>query len=260
MQGQDPVHVEQTSEEETGGDDLSRLFVESGEAGRKDPRHMISVLIPVLNRPGNAPEVLASLMRSQCMSVQPVFICSPGDDAQIDACVATGAWTLIAPFEIGHGDYARKINLGLNRITAEWVFTGADDLCFCPEWDVELMKTAEKTGAMIIGTDDLWNPAVKAGHHSTHTLVNRDYALEHGCSWDNQPGVIYHEGYTHQYVDTELVAVAKQRRIWAFAKRAKVEHLHPFAGKSTRDTTYDKALVGGSVDSRLFKTRQGMFG
>lgn len=220
---------------------------------------MIDILVPVLGRPHRARPLVENIAANTRSDHQVIFICSPSDLEQRFACELTSAASiLVAEWEPGPGDYARKINMGFRYTDSEWVFLGADDLCFCPGWDVHALATADVTGASVVGTDDLGNPKVKAGQHSTHSLVRRSYISQQGGSWDG-PGTVYSPVYDHQYVDSELVEVAKQRGVWAFSHASKVEHMHAFWGKSDRDATYDKALRASNEDYQLFKARKEEF-
>ncbi len=185
-----------------------------------------------------------------------LFLCSPDDDDEIAACSEAGD-VLVVDWPAGPGDYARKINAGYRATAEPFVFTAADDLSFHAGWATAALAAAE-TGASVIGTDDLWNPAVRRGEHSTHSLIRRSYVDLEGASWDG-PGIVYHEGYDHQFVDTELVAVARQRGAWAFCAGARVEHLHPMAHKADMDDTYRKGLAKGRDDRRLFDARRRLY-
>ena len=215
------------------------------------------ILVPVLGRPHRAAPLVESLRRSGALDYRLLFLVSPGDDEERRACEETGADVLEVPWEAGPGDYAKKINYGYRSTTEPWLFLGADDLCFCEGWDIAALSMALDTGAGVVGTDDLFNPKVRKGEHSTHTFVRRSYIDDVGGAWDG-PGFIYHEGYDHQYVDTELVEAAKRRGEWAFAHKSRVEHLHVFAGKSDTDSTYQKALRAGEADRRLYRQREAM--
>lgn len=116
------------------------------------------------------------------------------------------------------------------------------------------MEVAEATGAGVIGTNDLGNPRVLAGRHSTHPLVSRRYANEMGTL--DGPGQVVAEVYDHQYCDDELVLTAQRRAEWAFAREAVVEHLHPFFGKAEMDATYDKAIAKTADDRATFMRRR----
>lgn len=183
-----------------------------------------------------------------------VFICSPGDTEQILACEETGEEVMVVGWEPGRADYARKINLGFHRTDEEWVFLAADDLAFSPGWAVEAVTVGERKSVGVVGTQDNGNALVKKGLQSTHSLVRRTYIEVFGGSLDG-PGLVYSEAYDHQYVDLELVEVAKSRGEWAFAKRSLVEHLHPRWHKAEMDSTYEKAMRATKEDVRLYQQR-----
>jgi glycosyltransferase involved in cell wall biosynthesis len=214
----------------------------------------IDILIPVLNRPQNAAKVVESL-KVTTTPYRLVFICSPRDTAEIAACRKV-ADVLVVDWNPDKGDFAKKINTGYRETSEEWVFQGADDVIFQKGWDLHALKAAER-GFRVIGTNDLHNPAVKAGRHSTHTLFARSYIEEASGTVDGSDPVFW-EGYDHQFVDLEFVEVAKRRKEWAFAKRAVVEHFHPHWGNAERDPTYIKAMRSTMRDRRLYMQRMGL--
>jgi glycosyltransferase involved in cell wall biosynthesis len=214
----------------------------------------IDILIPVLGRPQNAAKVAESL-KVTSTPYQLVFICSPRDTAEIAACRKV-ADVLVVDWNPGKADFAKKINTGFRETDSEWVFQGADDVIFHPGWDLHALKVAGSK-YRVIGTDDLHNPSVKRGLHSTHTLFARSYIEERPATVDESDPVFF-EGYDHQYVDMEFVEVAKRRNEWAFAKRAVVEHFHPHWGNAERDATYIKAMRSTMRDRRLYMERMGL--
>lgn len=220
----------------------------------------IDILVPVLSRPQNARPLVDSVKAHTTIRHTITFICSPGDDEEIKACVATGANVSVVNWEPGPGDGARKWNHGY-RISAAisnhpLVMLGADDLEFTPKWDVMALSMADQTGAGVIGTDDGMNPLVRRGKHSTHSLVRRSYIDEIGGTFFDGPGIVYSTSYSHQAVDNELVAAAKGRGEWAFARRSIVIHHHPIFDRSVAmDDTYRRALADGQADIRLFQER-----
>lgn len=218
---------------------------------------MIAIIVPVLGRPEKAAPLVENI-RAATRDVEAgiYFVCSPSDADEIRACKATGATVLVVNWEPGPGDYARKINYGYRATGEPWIFTGADDLIFHPRWATAAFTAG--LGAHVIGTNDLHNPRVVAGMHSTHTLVARSYANE--CGTVDGPGLIYHEGYDHQFCDDEMVRTAQWRGAWAFAREAHVEHLHPHFGGAEMDATYRKALAATLADSRLFQSRCHLWG
>lgn len=223
----------------------------------------IAIQIPVLNRPHRAGAVIESIFANTQVEVEVVFICSPGDRAEIDACNATGEEVIIVPWECGPGDFARKHNLAFKHTSARHILLAADDLDFEPGWDSLALTVAYRTGKGVIGTNDDANPLVKRGRHATHPLVSREYIDRVGATWHDGPGVVYHEGYAHQYVDTELCAAAMTREEWAFAMTSVVRHLHPMyphrgIGRTPMDDTYRKALGDASADGQLYIKRQAL--
>src|SRR5712691_7798378 len=56
-----------------------------------DVRRMIDILVPCLGRPQNAQSFADSLDRTATVPYCLLFLTSPGDHAQLEACKATGA-------------------------------------------------------------------------------------------------------------------------------------------------------------------------
>lgn len=214
--------------------------------------HHVRILIPMLGRAHLVAPLVANI---QAYGGAPIlFVCSPNDRDALVECNRSGADVLVVDWEPGRADYAAKINLGYRETIEPWVFTGASDLVFTPDWDVHALVVGERTGAGVIGTQDTSNPLVKRGVQSTHSLVRREYVQEFGGTFDNT-GAIYSETYDHQYIDIELVETAKLRGRWAFSKRSVVEHKHPHWATAPMDSTYEKATRQTTQDRRLFQAR-----
>lgn len=222
---------------------------------------MITILVPVLNRPQNARRLIESILGATVVPFDVHFLCSPGDGAEISAVAETTldehVDATVVPFVNGPGDWAKKINYGFEVTQGEFCLLGADDLRFHPGWDEAVLAVAERTGAGVIGTNDLGNATVMRGQHSTHPLVRREYVREFGTI--DEPGRCLHDAYHHQWVDTELVETAKVRHQWAFASDSWVEHLHPFWKKGEMDSTYEKALSTSREDHALFQQRRQLW-
>ena len=218
---------------------------------------MIAVVVPVLWRPQNAQPLADSLAAATTVPYRLVFVASHDDPDEIDACRATGHTVLVAGWSAGRGDFAMKTQLAYDLTDEPFVFTGADDLEFQAGWAREALDRMAETGAGVCGTNDLGNPMVKAGKHSTHSLVRRSYIEGQGGTFDGIPGVLLCDLYDHQYVDTELVAVAIDRDEFVFARESRVRHKHPLWDRSVpRDATYERSLAGGLRDRRLFERRR----
>lgn len=192
--------------------------------GEQNPQGL-AVIIPMLGRPQRVEPLLESLYAScdpRVVVVRAVFAVSPDDDDVHAAVDRAGAERLTVPRR-PLGDYARKIQAGIDHTTEPLIFTGADDLRFRPGW-FEAAASLISDTVGVVGTNDLANPRVMAGQHATHVLVARWY-VELGTI--DEPGVLMHHGYHHEFVDDELVGTAKKRSAWAFAADSHVEHLHP---------------------------------
>lgn len=216
---------------------------------------MLVIAVPVLSRPERVDPLVRSITDATSLPHRIVFICSPSDSDEIRSCRKSGQETIIAEWEPGPGDFAKKINLAYRRSDESFFLIAADDLSFHPGWDREALRVAEETNAGVIGTNDLHNPRVLKGQHSTHPLVRRAYIDEQGGTFDGSGDVLC-ELYDHQWVDDELCLTARLRGQWAFAHEARIEHLHPYFGLAEMDDTYRKALRASREDFRLFSYRQ----
>lgn len=150
------------------------------------------------------------------------------------------------------GNYATKINSGVEYTDEPFIFTGADDLEFHPGWYAKALEKMTKD-IMVVGTNDLCNPAVIAGMHATHFLVKREYFAQGTI---DEPYKLLHEGYEHEWVDNEFIETAKARGVYAHADEAVVEHLHPMVGKAPMDQLYEGSQGRIQRGGQLFMQRQ----
>lgn len=210
--------------------------------------------MPVLSRPQNATPLVDSIGEATKSPYTILFLCSPGDDAQIEACLATGAKTEVVSWSPNRSDYPKKMNLGFQLTKGEFVLMGADDLTFEAEWDTRALAVAAQTGVGVIGTDDCANKQVMRGNFSTHALVRRSYVEEVGASLDG-PGVLVSESYDHNYCDREICHLAQYRGQWAFASDSRIKHRHPVWRTAKDDPTYTKGRVTAGVDHANFLER-----
>lgn len=213
---------------------------------------MIDVLIPVLGRPQNAARVASAIERATVSKHRILFLCSPGDDEQVESCRQTGESVLVVPWEPTRGDYPRKMNYGFRATAGEWVFLAADDIVPRKGWDQEALAL-DDGDVGVIGTVDnssWWRVTA----HSTHPLVRRSYIETLGGSLDG-PGTIFHEGYDHNYCERELVGLAQYRGRYRLCRTSRIEHLHPLLGLAKADATYEKGRAHFRSDCALFLSR-----
>ena len=190
-------------------------------------------------------------------SFRVLFVASPEDQASLAELARLGFDFVKAERRGGKvGDYAKKVNLGFRNTEEPWVFTAADDLVFSPGWTECLAEVPDSVG--VIGTQDLGNDSVIKGTHSTHSFVRRSYALDPGATWDT-PGDVLCEKYWHEFVDNELVEVAKVRNAWHFADDSIVEHLHPLWGKRPHDSLTRLVNKRMAYGRRIFRGRRSLW-
>lgn len=213
----------------------------------------IAILVPVLGRSQQIKPLLESIHATTGVEHRVIFVCSPGDEAT-KVCKKTGEETVVVPWEPGRADFARKINLVFPRVSEPWVFQGATDLKFHPQWAERALHVAEASRIGVVGTNDLGNPSVVRGKHSTHILFSRDYIERFGGTYDNT-GIVFSEEYDHQFVDTEFIQTAILRRQFQPCLRSVVEHLHPHWGKGEMDDTYVKSEREFREDAKIFNNR-----
>jgi hypothetical protein len=224
----------------------------------------VAALVPVLGRPQSARPLAESFYASEFgVDISLWFICSPDDGDQTAAAheaAGNGGGVIMAPWPAGiRGDYARKINLGLWMTDDPFVLCGADDLRFDLAWADVAVAQLENDETGFCGTNDLANPLVMKGRHATHPVVRRSYALE--CGTIDTPGLIYHEGYWHQYVDNEATGTAMHRNCWSFAEESIVRHKHPIFDRSVKqDDTYRHGQLHTDEDRKLSRQRQPLWG
>lgn len=210
------------------------------------------IVVPVLGRPHRVEPLLASIAAATPEPHGVLFVANDDDLAELAAIDSAGADVLTVPK--AQVSYPCKVNAAYRASTQPFLFLAADDLDFHPGWLTEAFSKLAP-GVGVVGTNDLGNPRVIAGEHSTHSLVTRSYIDVHGASADG-PGTVMHEGYRHWFCDDELVGLAKSRGAYAHAGESIVEHLHPYHGKAPKDRTYRLGERRRDADRRLHERRR----
>lgn len=220
--------------------------------------HDLAVLIPVLGRPHHIPPLLASL-DATAPGCRVILLVTPGDEA-VPACEASGREVVPVRW-LPVGDFGRKTNVGYRYTTEPLLFVGATDLEFVPGWFEAATACLATPGIGLVGTNDLCNPRVMAGEHSTHFLVTREYADRYGTI--DGPGAVLTEMYVHEYVDDEAVGTAKMRSAWKWAGNSIVKHRHPTLcpgnGEATSDPGYEAQAERMRQSWPVFRRRRRMW-
>lgn len=210
------------------------------------------IVVPVLDRPHRVAPLLASFWEATGDHPHDVlFVVTDTDTPERTELERLDAAHLV----VDCVSYSDKVNAAYAATTAPWLFLGADDVVPHVGWLAEAHRVQADTGALVVGTNDLGNPRVIAGEHSTHTLVARSYCDRPGGA-HGQPGTVLHGGYRHWYCDDELIGLARRRGVYAHAGRAVVEHHHPFFGKAETDATYALGASRKNADRAEFRRRQ----
>lgn len=215
----------------------------------------VAVIVPVLNRPQNAAPFMESLRAANVdAEVVAVLDLPIGEDR--DAWIAEHTQWLC---QAGAHTYSQKVNAAyewLGHRCPSWIFPVGDDVRFHPGWWQAIKAAHQQHGALVIGTNDL---SGSAADHSPHLAIQRQYIDEQGASWSG-PGVVCYKGYKHNFVDNEIISVAKQRGVWFMAHDAIVEHLHPVWGKGEDDDTYQLGSESHAFDRHTFHLRSVRYG
>jgi len=219
---------------------------------------MIDVIVPVA-RPHKLAALLESLRGSQRdVELIPYLVVSRSDVQSLRVCRESGVRFGVSRTDLGPGDFIAKIDLGYKETGSPWIFQAAEDVEFTPGWAEEALATAAARSALVVGTNDGFNPAVVKGNHSTHTLIARSYCDSPGASMDG-PGTVFSREYRHQFCDNELIGVAKSRGVWAFARGALVRHNHPCWGHVETDAIYELGNSFFEQDRLIFNRRRVMW-
>ena len=212
---------------------------------------MLDIIIPVLNRPKRVLPLLENIEAMTDVPHRVLFVCSKGDTAQIAAVKGAGAEHITLTGPPANGQYAKKINLAYLKTKSPWLFLGADDVLFHRGWASAAFRFDKHD---VISTNDKANYFVRQGLLATHPIIRREYIDARGGSLDG-PGSIYHEGYSHNFVDCEMSVLARERSVFAFARQSVVEHLHPVFRRAPMDETYEVGLKDFDRDRELFLER-----
>lgn len=207
---------------------------------------MIAVLIPTLNRPHSIADLVQNL-KDTAPEATPYFIIEAHDTATAEAIEAAGANKIV---NARVASYAGAINTAIHLTTEPYILLASDDLIFYPNWLTPLLELAQDFG--LVGTNDLYNPDVLAGKHATHYLITREYANQGSI---DDPDAFLHEGYIHNYTDTEAIATAAYRKQWTPCLDSIIEHRHWVWGLATQDETYAKGATTVQKDAGLFNSR-----
>lgn len=215
------------------------------------PVPVIDIIVPTLGRPHRIGPLARNVAEVTEGRFTLTFVLDWDDADSLDAWRDVAG---LAYYEQCDGTYPRKINHGVAHTSGWAVCLSGDDAVWHRGWDTAAVDAFER-GVQVVGTRDL-TPASENGDHSTQPIARRRYIDEHGGAW-REPGRALHEGYHHNFCETELCQLAMHRGVWVFAPDSVIEHRHPDWGTNEMDATYKKgAKQHWDRDAALFEQRR----
>jgi glycosyltransferase involved in cell wall biosynthesis len=214
---------------------------------------MIDIICPTLNRPHLLKPLAENIMQVTRARYRLVFVVDEDDEeSRKVARRVRFAQTLVHS-----GTYPEKINAGVRAGKAPLVLLANDDVVFHRRWFTEA-NHAFRNGVQVVGPNDL-SPSTEGHNNATMPIVRRSYIEDPGGAW-GEKGTALHEGYHHQYSETELWQLAEHRGVAKFVPKCIVEHVHPDWGKAEMDETYWRgAYTNQAEDEALFSERRDLW-
>lgn len=154
-----------------------------------------------------------------------------------------------------NGSFPVKTNEGVFAGDSPFVLLTGDDVVFHDNWLPPVLEAFEDPNVMVVGTRDL-SPITADGSHVTMPVLRRSYIEGIGAAWNESPSC-FHEGYHHNYSETETWQLAQHRGVAKFVPESIVEHKHPDWGTREPDSTDAKGgQANKQQDHELFELRR----
>jgi glycosyltransferase involved in cell wall biosynthesis len=219
----------------------------------------ITVIVPTCGRPHHLGPLVGNILTATRSNCDVVVVAEADDDA-----TRVAAANLDQPSWLVINDrvrsYTGALNAGYVHARGDYVVNGSDDLWFDDDWDVPALAVfAARPELRVVGTNDLGNPAVLQGLTATSYLIDRRYLDEVGGVIDQPPGVVQYEGYDHNFTDTEFVATAQARGVFAPCLDSVVEHRHFVHAKAPWDEGYARSHRHAAEDGAIFESRRHLW-
>lgn len=212
----------------------------------------VAIIVPTLGRPGALGPLVENLRRTTPPVYRLCFVVDPDDEASQVALANLELAPEVLVLQQG-GTYPAKVNAGVRATDQPLLLPTADDVVFHPGW-YEAASPHFESGVQVVGTSDL-TPATRNGTHATMPILTRSYVEDPGAAY-GEKGVVFHEGYHHNFVETELWQLACHRGVAVFEPGSVVEHRHPAWGTAEVDDTYRRgSLAGWGADRARFEGR-----
>ena len=216
----------------------------------------IAVLIPTYKRPQKLRELIESFYANSSVA-QLYFIVEPDDletHKELELLFIENPDFKIIIFR---GEYVNAINAGVNFTNEPFVFCGADDILFSPNWDKKLLRIMKCKSVGVTGGIDDW-ACSRSGVHISHPLVRREY-IQNGSYWQSEGKYLYCPEYKHYQCDIELEQLAWTKGVFKLCNEVTIAHNHYVNHKSEDDETYQRSRKNLKVDTAVYDKRKMAF-
>lgn len=223
-----------------------------------DRMPVVDVIVPTFRRPDRLAGVAANVHEATPVRHVVSFVVEEDDQPSLEAAKALVCAEVRVVVNDRAHNYSGALNAAVASSCAPFWFAASDDLRFRPGW-FETARAMIDDQFWVVGTNDLLNTFVLQGLHATHYLVDRRYTDEVGGTVDGGPGTALHEGYDHNYCDTEFIGTAKARVRFRPCLDSVVEHMHWTVRKGPKDATSERAYRHFQRDRQLYDARRPMW-
>ena len=214
----------------------------------------IAIVIPTMGRPRLLFPLVWNIAKTTPSGIFQIYFVVNADDTLTQHTVIGFAGPIQMVLTAKKG-YPAAVNAGVRASEEPLIAIINDDVRFHNGW-WDGLRQALTPDVSVIASNDL-SPHTMQGDACTQPIVRRSYIEEQGGAW-GEPGVALHEGYLHNFSETELFDVALQRCVAVFAPDCVIEHIHPDWGKAEIDDTYlagSKRPGGWEHDHALYLER-----
>ena len=218
----------------------------------------VAIVIPTMGRTRLLFPLAWNIAKTTPAGIFQIYFVINTDDALTQHAVLGIAGPVHMVLTEQHG-YPAAVNAGVRHSAERLIAIVNDDVKFHDGWWDGLRKVLTPL-VSVVATNDL-SPHTENGDACTQPVVKRDYIELHGGAW-GEPGVAMHEGYYHNFSETELFDLAKSRGVATFAPECVIEHLHPDWEKAEVDDTYragSKRPGGWEHDQALYLERAALW-
>jgi glycosyltransferase involved in cell wall biosynthesis len=218
----------------------------------------IAIVIPTKGRDRKLFPLLWNIVQTTPTGVFEVYFVVNEDDGASRRIVMgmAGPVHLVLTDEPG---YPKAVNVGIRASNEPLIAIVNDDVKFHNGWWDGLRKVLTPK-VKVVASNDL-SPHTANGDACTQPIVRREYIVSPGGAY-GEPGIAMHEGYVHNFSETELWELALYRGVAAFAPECVIEHVHPDWGKAELDDTYmegSRRPGGWEHDHILYLQREALW-